>query len=153
MHKVYGSSRSPRGERGAWIEISLPRPPFRRPRSLPSRGVWIEMGSSCPGRSFWLICAPFRLSRGAALSGYPDGRAVPQPVGQGFPAASKAPAPKIWLNAAFCRPAACHFWEEAPDSGTGPAAERGAAAGCRRPKPAESLSSAPPSSRARRKSI
>ena len=122
-------------------------------RSLPSRGVWIEMGSSCPGRSFWPICAPFRLSRGAALLGCPDGRAVPQPVGQGFPAASKAPAPKIWLNAAFCRPAACHFWEEAPDSGTGPAAERDAAAGCRHPKPAESLSSAPPSSRARRKSI
>ena len=121
--------------------------------SLPSRGAWIEMGSSCPGRSFWPIRAPFRLSRGAALLGCPDGRAVPQPVGQGFPAASKAPAPKIWLNAAFCRPAACHFWEEAPDSGTGPAAERDAAAGCRRPKPAESLSSAPPSSRARRKSI
>lgn len=121
--------------------------------SLPSRGAWIEMGSSCPGRSFWPICAPFRLSRGVALSGCPDGRAVPQPVGQGFPAASKAPAPKIWPNAAFCRPAACHFWEEAPDSGTGPAAERDAAAGCRHPKPAESLSSAPPSSRARRKSI
>ena len=122
-------------------------------RSLPSRGAWIEMGSSCPGRSFWPICAPFRLSRGAALSDCPDGRAVPQPVGQGFPAASKTPAPKIWPNAAFCRPAACHFWEEAPDSGTGPAAERDAAAGCRHPKPAESLSSAPPSSRARRKSI
>ena len=121
--------------------------------SLPSRGAWIEMGSSCPGRRFGPICAPFRLSRGAALLGCPDGRAVPQPVGQGFPAASKAPAPKIWLNAAFCRPAACRFWEEAPDSGTGPAAERDAVAGCRRPKPAESLSSAPPSSRARRKSI
>lgn len=121
--------------------------------SLPSRGAWIEMGNSCPGRSFWPICAPFRLSRGAALSGCPDGRAVPQPVGQGFPAALKAPAPKIWPNAAFCRPAACHFWEEAPDSGTGPAAERDAAAGCRHPKPAESLSSATPSSRAGRKSI
>ena len=122
-------------------------------RSLPSREAWIEMGSSCPGRSFWPICAPFRLSRGAALSGCPDGRAVPQPVRQGFPAASKAPAPKIWPNAAFRRPAACRFWEEAPDSGTGPAAERDAAAGCRHPKPAESLSSAPPSSRAGRKSI
>ncbi len=122
-------------------------------RSLPSRGAWIEMGSSCPGRSFWPLRAPSRLSRGAVLPGCPDGRAVPQPVGQGFPAASKAPAPKIWPNAAFCRPAACHFWEEAPDSGTGPAAERDAAAGCRRPKPAENLSSAPSSSRARRKSI
>ena len=122
-------------------------------RSLPSRGAWIKMGSSCPGRSFWLICAPFRLSRGAVLPGCTDGRSVPQPVGQGFPAASKAPAPQIWPNAAFCRPAACHFWEEAPDSGTGPAAERDAAAGCRHPKPAESLSSAPPSSRAGRKSI
>lgn len=121
--------------------------------SLPSRGAWIEMGSSCPGRSFWPLRAPFRLSHGAVLPGCPDGRSVPQPVGQGFPAASKAPAPKIWPNAAFCRPAACHFWEEAPDSGTGPAAERDAAAGYRHPKPAESLSSAPPSSRAGRKSI
>ena len=57
-------------------------------RSPPSRGAWIEMGSSCHGRSFWLICAPFRLSRGAVLPGCTDGRAVPQPVGQGFPAAS-----------------------------------------------------------------
>ena len=122
-------------------------------RSLPSRGAWIEMGNSCPGRSFWPLRAPSRLSRGAVLPGCPDGRAVPQPVGQGFPAASKAPAPKIWPNAAFCRPAACHFWEEAPDSGTGPAAERDAAAGCRHPKPTENLSSAPSSSRARRKSI
>ena len=160
--------------RGAWIEIAdalndnvgvfvapLPGSVDRNSigydpiefESLPSRGAWIEMGSSCPGRSFWPIRAPFRLSRGAALLGCPDGRSVPQPVGQGFPAASKAPAPKIWPNAAFCRPAACHFWEEAPDSGTGPAAERDAAAGCRHPKPAESLSSASPSSRAGRKSI
>ena len=56
--------------------------------SLPSRGAWIEIGGSCHGRSFWPICAPFRLSRGAVLPGCPDGRAVPQPVGQGFPAAS-----------------------------------------------------------------
>ena len=139
--------------RGAWIEMSMARTAGTWCRSLPSRGAWIKMGSSCPGRSFWPLCAPFRLSRGAALSGCPDGRAVPQPVGQDFPAASKAPAPKIWPNAAFCRPAACHFWEEASDSGTGPAAERDAAAGCRHPKPAESLSPAPPSSRAGRKSI
>ena len=160
--------------RGAWIEIAdalndnvgvfvapLPGSVDRNSigydpiefESLPSRGAWIEMGSSCPGRSFWPLRAPSRLSRGAAFSGCPDGRSVPQPVGQGFPAASKAPAPKIWPNAAFCSPAACRFWEEAPDSGTGPAAERDAAAGCRHPKPAESLSSAPPSSRAGRKSI
>lgn len=63
--------------------------------SLSSRGAWIKMGSSCPGRRFWLICAPFRLSRGAALSGCPDGRAVPQPVGQGSPAAQRLRLPKF----------------------------------------------------------